>query len=200
MEKTLLSAFLYNNRLKFNEIEKNTKIKSNKLSYYLKKLIKERILIKDKDAYKLSETSEYLIPYISDKKVVLPITLIIIEKNKKIFLIERQKRPFKNKFSLPGGRMILGESIIKTTERIMKEKFSLKCKFKKINSISIEHVKKNNKIVHSFLLILVTATTKNKIPYINPKNNKTKIISSDYRLIKKDMNKEIRINNIFSRE
>ena len=150
MEKTLLSAFLYNNRLKFNEIEKNTKIKSNKLSYYLKKLIKERILIKDKDAYKLSETSEYLIPYISDKKVVLPITLIIIEKNKKIFLIERQKRPFKNKLSLPGGRMILGESIIKTTERIMKEKFSLKCKFKKIRKLPIiYYVKKTRKIKHN---------------------------------------------------
>lgn len=200
MEKTILSTFLYNNRLKFSEIEKDTKIKSNKLSYYLKKLIKQKILINDKDAYKLSEASEYLIPYISDKKAVLPIILIVIEKNKKIFLIKRQKRPFKDKLGLPGGRILLGETIQKATQRIMKEKFNINCKFKKINSICLEHVKKNNEIIHSFLLVFITATTKDKIEYTNPKKDKNKIISSDYNLIKNDLNKNIQLKSLISRD
>jgi ADP-ribose pyrophosphatase YjhB (NUDIX family) len=198
MEKKILSAFLHNHRLKFNEIEKITKIRSNNLTYHLKKLIDKNILNKKADNYQLTETSENLIPYISDKKAVLPVILISIKNTKGMFLYQRQKRPYKDKSSLPGGRIKLGETIPQATERIMKEKFRINCRFKKINSISLEHVKKNKRILHSFLLILVTATTKEKIEYTNPKDRE-KIISSDYRLIKNDLNRETKIQNIISR-
>ena len=198
MEKKILKAFLHNHRLKFNEIEKITKIRSNKLAYHLKKLIDKNILNKKADNYQLTETSEGLIPYISDKKAVLPVILISIKNTKGVFLYQRQKRPYKDKSSLPGGRIKLGETIPQATERIMKEKFRIDCRFKKINSISLEHVKKNRKILHSFLLILVTATTKDKIEYKNLEDKK-EIISSDYRLIKNDLNRETKIQNIISR-
>ncbi len=198
MEKKILRAFLHNHRLKFNEIEKITKIRSNNLTYHLKKLIDKNILNKKADNYELTETSEDLIPYISDKKAVLPVVLISIKNTKGVFLYQRQKRPYKDKSSLPGGRIKLGETIPQATERIMREKFRINCKFKNINSISLEHVKKNGKIIHSFLLILVTATTKDKIEYTNLKDKK-EIISSDYRLIKNDLNRETKIQNIISR-
>ncbi len=198
MEKKILSAFLYNHKLRFNDIEKITKIRSNNLTYHLKKLIDKNILNKKADNYQLTETSEDLIPYISDKKAVLPVILISIKNTKGVFLYQRQKRPYKDKSSLPGGRIKLGETIPKATERIMREKFRINCKFKKINSISLEHVKKNRKILHSFLLILVTATTKDKIEYTGLKDRE-KIISSDYRLITNDLNRETKIQNIISR-
>ena len=198
MEKKILRAFLHNHRLKFSEIEKITKIRSNNLTYHLKKLIDKNILNKKADNYELTETSEDLIPYISDKKAVLPVVLISIKNTKGVFLYQRQKRPYKDKSSLPGGRIKLGETIPQATERIMREKFRINCKFKNINSISLEHVKKNGKIIHSFLLILVTATTKDKIEYTNLKDKK-EIISSDYRLIKNDLNRETKIQNIISR-
>ncbi len=198
MEKKILRAFLHNHRLKFNEIEKITKIRSNNLTYHLKKLIDKNILNKKANNYELTETSEDLIPYISDKKAVLPVVLISIKNTKGVFLYQRQKRPYKDKSSLPGGRIKLGETIPQATERIMREKFRINCKFKNINSISLEHVKKNGKIIHSFLLILVTATTKDKIEYTNLKDKK-EIISSDYRLIKNDLNRETKIQNIISR-
>jgi hypothetical protein len=80
----------------------------------------------------------------------------------------------------------------------MKEKSQINAKLKKINSISLEHVKKNKKIIHTFLLILVTAETKDKISYTELKKNKSKIIPSDYLLIQNDLNKETKIKNIFS--
>lgn len=212
MEQKILSAFLYNHQLKFNEIEKITKIRSNKISYHIKKLERKGILIKEKNFYKLSETAESLIPYLTNKQSVLPVILIVLKNKEKIFLYKRNKRPYKNKLSLPGGRIILGETIPKATERIVKEKFNIKCKFKKVNSVSLEQVRKNNtaqctsncrilgqKIIHSFLLIFVTATTKDKIEYFDIKKNKNKIIQSDYKLIQSDLNKEIKIQNIFSR-
>lgn len=198
MEEKIISLFLFKKRLKFNEIEKSLRIRSNKLTYHLKKLIKRKILIKNKEYYYLSETAEYLIPYISDKKSILSAVLVIIKKQNKVFLIERKKRPFMEKLSLPGGRILIGESIKKATERILKEKFNIKCNFKKINSITLEHVKKNNKIIHSFFLILVTATTKDKIKYLEIEKNKKSIIKSDYHLIKNNLRKEIKIKEIIT--
>lgn len=94
--------------------------------------------------------------------------------------------------------MLLGENIKNSVKRIMKEKFKINSTFKKINSISLEHVKKNKKIIHSFLLILVTATTKEKPLLTNTKENKSKIIKSDYKLITNNLNKEIDIETIMS--
>lgn len=197
MEKKILSTFLYNHKLKFNEIEKQVKVRSNKLTYHLNKLIDKSILEKDENFYKLSNDAEELIPYLTEKKAVLPVILIALNKRKEFFLINRDKRPYKDKLSLPGGRMIMGESIKETTKRIMNEKFNIKCTLKKINSISLEHVKKNNKIIHSFLLIFVTATTNNKINYTNVERNK--IISSDLKLIENHLNKKVKIENIISK-
>jgi len=195
----ILKLFLFHDRLKFNEIEKLLGIRSNKISYYIKKLVEKKIIEKRGDFYSLTESSEFLIPYLSEKKAVLPIILIAIKKDKKIFLYKRDKRPYKDKLSLPGGRLLLGESVQNAVKRIMKEKFNANVTFKKINSISLEHVRKNKKIIHAFLLILVSAKTKDKIDYTSLKKNKSKIISSDYSLIQNDLKKEAKIKNIFSR-
>jgi ADP-ribose pyrophosphatase YjhB (NUDIX family) len=199
MEKKILELFLYNHKLKFNEIEKLTKIRSNKASYHLKKLIDKKIIKKVNDFYELSEDKEEIIPYLTNKKAVLPVILIALQNKKHLFLCKRIKRPFKDKFGLPGGRILVGESISEATERIMKEKYSIKSMFKKINSISLEHVRKGNKIVHSFLLIFVTANSKDDFDSIEIEKNREKIISSDYNLIKNYLYKETKINNIFSR-
>lgn len=200
MENKILNLFLYNHQLKFNEIEKEIKTRSNHLAYHLKNLIKKEMVEKDAEKYKLADNFEHLIPYLTNKNSVLPVILIALKNKKDIFLIERNKRPFKDKLSLPGGRIILGENIKKTTERIMSEKFNIDCKLEKINSVSLEHVRKNGKTIHSFLLILVTAKTKNKIKFHDIEKNKSKMISSDYKLLKKDLNKKIKIKNIFTKQ
>lgn len=184
MEKEILNAFLYNEKLKFNEIGKHLDTRSNKLSYHIKKLIEKGVLEKSGDYYSLSEKSEHIIPYISEKKSALPVILACIKNSKdEIFLVKRKKRPFKEMLGLPGGRLLMNESIKRATERIMKEKFNIKCKLKEINSISLEHVKKKKRTIHSFLLIFVTAVTNQKISYTSLYKNKS-IISSDYNLIK----------------
>ena len=100
---------------------------------------------------------------------------------------------------MPGGRLLLGESIGDAVERIMKNNFNINSKLVKINSISLEQVKKAGKIIHSFLLIFVTAKTKDKIELIDFKKNKRKIITSDYNLLTKDLNKRYNINTIYSK-
>ena len=196
MEQKILQTFLHNRKLKFNQIEKLLKTRSNKLSYHIKKLENKGILRKSENAYELSPSAEPRIPHITHKQSPLPVILIAIKKREKIFLYQRNKRPFKDLLSLPGGRIIEGENISQATKRIMKEKFRINCNFKKVNSISLEQVKKKGKPTHSFLLILVTATTKDKSSYTDIKKNKNNIIKSDYKLITSDLDSEVKIKNI----
>ena len=66
-----------------------------------------------------------------------------------------------------------------------------------MHSLSLEHTKdKEKNIVHSFILILVSAKTKDKLELINIEKNKKNIISSDYILLKKDLNKKIDIKTL----
>jgi ADP-ribose pyrophosphatase YjhB (NUDIX family) len=199
IEQKILELFLFNNKLKFSEIEKYIKIRSNKLTYHLKSLIRKEILVKNNENYSLSETAEHLIPYLSDKKAVLPVILIHIGDKNQCFLYTRDKRPFKNYLSLPGGRLLINESIEEATKRLMK-KFSINAKLKKINSISLEHVESqsSNNRVHSFLLIFVSGETKDNLVLTNIRKNKSKIINSDFQLLKNNLNKKIKINTLYS--
>ncbi|SRR3989344_1137293 len=196
MEKEILALFLYNEKLKFNEIEKCLKVRSNKIAYHLKNLIKKEILLKSGNSYKLSK--ENLIPYLSAKRHVLPIILIYIGNGRECFLVERDKKPFKNFMGMPGGRIILGENLNEAVERIMYEKHKITAKLKKINSVSIEHIKNSRGIFQTDLIIFATATTKNKIYLTNIKENKSRIISSDYKLIKNHLGKETKIERFIT--
>ncbi len=196
MEEEILKLFLYNEKLKFSSMEKILKVRSNKLSYHLLALIKNNILEKEGNQYKLSQNSEFRIPYMSDKKSPLPVILVYIGDGKSCFLINRDKKPFKGKLGLPGGRILLGESIEESVVRIMKSKFNIKAKLKQIHSISLEQVKTEDKLVHSFLIILVSATSKDKIKLTNISENQSKIISSDYKIIKKELKNKIKISKI----
>ncbi len=197
MEEKILKLFSYNHKLKFNEIEKALKIRSNKLDYHLKKLILKEILTKKKDYYHLSDSCEYLLPYLSDKRHVLPVILIHIGDNKDAFLIERKKRPYYGKISLPGGRLLLGESISDAVKRIMWTKFKIRSKIKTINSISLENVKNIKETIHSYLLIYVHA--KADVLLTNVKKNKKRIIESDYKLITTHYKKRTEIKTIDSK-
>jgi DNA-binding HxlR family transcriptional regulator len=198
-EYKILKTFLYKEKQKFNEIEKSLNMRSNKLSYHLTQLVKKGILLKQKENYKLSETSEHLIPYLSKKNSVLTVLLIAVTKNNKVFLHKRNKRPFQNKLGLPGGRILLKENINSATKRILKEKHNINAKLGKVHSVSVESIKKSGKIIQTDLIIFVSASTKDKINYTSLKSNKSKIISSDYQLLEKDLDKEIKINKFVTK-
>lgn len=194
MERKILDLFLFDNKLKFNEIEKKLGIRSNKLVYHLKNLVGKGILVKEGEYYCLSESSEHLIPYLSDKQAPLPVVLICIGDSRKCLLYKRDKRPYKDKYGLPGGRLLVGEDLKLAVKRIMKEKYHLDARLNKIHSVSLEHGKNKGKVVHSFVLFFVSAKTKDKVELIDLEKKKKDMIKSDYFLVKNDLKKEVRIN------
>lgn len=199
IERKILDLFLYNHKLRFRDIEEALKIRSNKIAYHVKNLLLRKILVNEAGYYSLSDSSEHLIPYLSDKSSVLPVVLIHIGDADRAFLYNRSKRPYKGFLSMPGGRLLLGESINDAVERIMRNNFNINARLVKINSVSLEHVKKAGKIVHSFLLIFITAKTPDKIEPIDIKKNKLRIIPSDYSLLTRNLDKSYNIDTIYSR-
>ena len=193
----ILKLFQYEEKLSFTDIQNQLKLRSNKLAYHLNKLTKNNILKKEDKYYFLSESTECLIPYMAEKKSVLSAILIHMGTSKEAYLINRTKRPFKNLLSMPGGRILANESIEDSVKRIMK-KFNINAKLEKIHSVSLEHLIKNEseKTTHSFFLVFVSAKAESKVELVNLKKNKKKIITSDYHLIKKDLNKKIDIKTI----
>jgi ADP-ribose pyrophosphatase YjhB (NUDIX family) len=199
VERKILDLFLYNHKLRFRDIEEALKIRSNKIAYHVKNLRIRKILVNEHGYYSLSDSSEHLIPYLSDKNSVLPVILIHMGDKNNAFLYNRNKRPYKGLLSMPGGRLLLGESLEEAVKRIMNNNFNITSKLAKVNSISLEQVKKSGKIVHSFLLIFVTAKTSDKVELVNLKKNKRKIILSDYKLLTSDLGKNYRLDTIYSK-
>ncbi len=196
MEKEILNLFLYNRNLKFNEIEKKIGERSNKLAYHMKNLVKKGVLAKEGDFYRLSK--ENIIPYLSKKNHILPVVLIHIGNEKECFLHKRDKKPFKDLLGLPGGRIVVKENIEDAVKRVMKEKHNINAKLSKVNSVSIEHIKNSKDIIQTDLIIFVTAKAIENLKYTSIEENRSKMVSSDYRLLKEHLNKEAKIEKFLT--
>ena len=196
----IFRQFIYSDRLKFNEIEKLTKIRSNELAYFLNKLVEESILIKQGSYYRLSKAAEKLIPLFGKDISPLPVVLVVCIKENKILLWKRNKRPYKNLWSLAGGRILLNETLPQASLRILKEKTFIDGKFISTNAVINEKVEENNEIKHAFILFLTKVQPlteikeKTNVKWFNIKNLKpNKVIPSDYWLIQNKLNSKINI-------
>lgn len=155
--KDIFKQFLYSDSLKFSDIEKCTKIRSNELAYFLQKLINEKILTKENGEYQLTKDAEKYIPFfVEDNKLSpLPVVLVAIKKDDKYLLIHRVKRPYNDHWSLVGGRINLDESIEHAAIRNVKEKTFLDVRFVSTNSIVHERHAENDESKSAFMLFFV---------------------------------------------
>lgn len=183
MKETIINLFAYDEKLTFNAIKHKVGLRSNKLTYWLKKLKMEGILTKENKHYLLAESAEYLVPYLSQNKSTLPVVMIHIGNKKQAFLYERTKRPYKGLLGLPAGRLLIGESPVEAAQRIMHTKHNLVIKKIALKEILLEHVKKKKKTIHSFLLMVMTADTEETRTLTDITKKKQRIIPSDYTII-----------------
>lgn len=172
-------------------------MRSNHLAYYLQKLCVKKKVKKENNYYMLAQTTEREIPYLSEKVSPLPVLLVHVGKSnpQRAFLPLRTKRPFQGRYGLPGGRLLNGETIAEGTKRILK-KYSLTGELERVHSVTLEHAKKDDCLLHSFLLIFVSAQTKESPPLTPVKKNKKDLIQSDYRLLTIDLKKEISLQEV----
>ena len=119
-------------------------------------------------------------------------------------MIKRKKRPYKDYWSMIGGKIMLEESIQEAALRHAKEKTGINAEFESVNSLLHERVSGDEIVKHSFILIFVKMKTKEtklkesshgelewfKITEIE----KEKLIPSDAWLIKNKLNSKINYN------
>ncbi|MBW2998197.1 NUDIX domain-containing protein [Candidatus Woesearchaeota archaeon] len=204
----IFELFLNNNKLKFNEIEKNLDIRSNMVSYHLEQMVKENILEKKEMYYYLTKEAETYIPifqHIVGKELSpLPVVLIATIKDDKIVMVKRNKRPYKNYWSMIGGKMLFDETIEEASIRQVKRKTSLDAKFISTNHILHEMVDDNG-VKHSFILFFVKVSVESneikdsdvgELKWFSLEEIKEEeTIPSDYWLIKNKLDSIIDIDN-----
>lgn len=206
--KEIFSLFSEKSKIKFNEIEKSLKIRSNMISYHLDQMKKEGIIQKEGDFYSLTLESEKYIPILTniteDKHSPLPVILVALINNNKILLIKRNKRPYQNYWSMIGGKINLEESFEVSAKRHILEKTGIRAKFENICSVFHEHVNKDDIIQHSFILFFVKMTTDTEEFKLSPHGklkwfsiddlNEEEIIPSDYWLIRNKLKSEMKVD------
>lgn len=205
----IFELFTRNSKLKFNQIEKAIKIRSNMISYHLEQMKNDKIIYKEGDFYKLTDEAERYVPIFNhittNEMSPLPIVLVaLIEDKNKILLINRNKRPYKNYLSMIGGKIKLEENIEQSAHRHILEKTGINAKFEKISAIFHEQVKSDEKVKHSFILFFVIMKTNQekfkesdygKLKWFDiNKLKEEEIIPSDFWLIKNKLNSRIKIN------
>ena len=211
-------------RLKFNEIEKSLKIRSNMVSYHIEQMQKEGLLEKRAEYYHLTPYAEKYIPifsHITGKELSpLPVVLVAIMDGNKILLLYRNIRPYKGYWSLIGGKMLLEEDMEESSLRLVKEKTGLDCKFVSMNSIIHERVTSKSVVKHGFLLFFtkvsvpksfskgrtIKESSHGELKWFNVKdilkNNiqKNNIIPSDLWLMKNKLDSKAEIKNVIMDE
>lgn len=210
----IFALFLNNTKLKFNEIEKQIKIRSNMVSYHLEKMQKEGILEKKEEYYYLTKKSERYIPIFSNiigqEMSPLPVVLVAIVNKGKILMIKRSRRPYKDYWSLIGGKMTLEENFEQASLRQVKQKTKLEGKYVSINSVMHERVEGDDMIKHSFILFFTKVSTTQtelkksefgELKWVNiSKVDKENIIPSDLWLIKNKLNSKISVKDAYMHE
>lgn len=205
----IFKLFLDKVSLKFNEIEKAIKIRSNMIAYHLEKMIAEDILVKDGEHYCLTKTAEKYIPIVThvtgEKMSPLPVMLVAVINKNQILLIKRNKRPYQGYWSMIGGKINLEESFEEASKRIVKEKTALDTEFISMNSVLHERVADENVIKHSFIHFFVKMNANETKVKISERGElkwfkissveKEKIIPSDLWLIKNKLSSKIAVKS-----
>ena len=93
---------------------------------------------------------------------MLSVILVAVRYGDEYLLVKRTKRPYKNYWTMLGGKIRLGESLEDASKRLVKDKAGLGVSFVAQRAIIHEHVKDNDGVKHSFLLLFVEVVAKEK--------------------------------------
>jgi ADP-ribose pyrophosphatase YjhB (NUDIX family) len=211
----ICELFVRSKKLRFSDIEKAVGIKSNTLTYHLNSMVKEGTLQKEDDEYMLSAHGEKLLPFFAHitQKITggcLPVVLAAIVKDSQILLLKRKRRPYQGYWGMPGGKLHLEESIEECAMREAKEETGLDCSFSHIATIVHERVKESEVFKHAFLIFFVVLKPKKgelkeseegtlewfPLKTLQP----SRIIPSDYHMIKKHLKEKAKINCVIMEE
>lgn len=158
IEKEIFRKFMYNKKLKYNEIWDKKICSSSHFDYHLKNLINNDILKKESEYYVLTNKGFNLVTSIDGIEIKtkgkpLVCSFVIGYKDGQVLLNTRKKQPFLGYLNIPGGKVELGVSKIKQAETEFLEEtgflakdLKLKCVTEKISLDS-----ETNEVAHHII-------------------------------------------------
>ena len=124
-------------------------------------MVLKGVLVKDNEKYVLTASGEKNIPYFHEhnKLAPLPVLLVkVVDETGRVLLLKREKRPYQGKWSMPGGRLLLGETLSEGAARIVKRKTFLDVEVDASSvTVANERVVKDDIVQHGFVLLCITA-------------------------------------------
>lgn len=201
----IFELFLERKKLRFSSIQKKVNLRSNHLTYHIKVMVENNILEKRGDFYCITNDAQKYIPLFSNiigkKLSPLPVALVCLINNNKVLLIKRNNRPYKNYWSMIGGRILHNEIAKEASLRLVDKKAGISdCNFVRVCDIVDEKVYDNKVLTNSFILYFCMLQSniedfENKgygelMWYDIDKLEELKIIPSDLWLMKNSLDKE----------
>src|SRR3989344_3052861 len=133
--KGVILEKLMKKELSFSEILKETELRDHgQLNYHLRTMLDEALVEKKNEKYSKTPLGERMGVYIkqfqSIEMYLLSVVCAIVKNEKgEILMLKRAKSPQKGKWSFPGGKIALGETIKQTAERELFEETGVKARF-----------------------------------------------------------------------
>ncbi|HSU73042.1 MAG TPA: NUDIX domain-containing protein [Candidatus Binatia bacterium] len=155
----IFSLFLNRQKLSHADIAKQTALRPNLLSYYLRQLISQGVLEKRDDSYAISKQSEHLIPRFKqltgEETLKLPVVVFAIEHQNKILLLQRKNRPYAGYWGLPGGKIRQHETIAEAARRIALRETGISLAEIQTCTVIDERVTDNGSVKHGWFIFVV---------------------------------------------
>jgi len=203
----IFSLFVDKRSLKFSQIEKAIKIRSNLVAYHLDRMRLEGLIKKDGEKYSLTPKSEKFIPIfphiVGKDPGPLAAVLVAVVNKGKILLLQRNKRPYQGYWGMVGGRINHSETIIRAATRLVNDKAGIRGSGARIKAVMHEQVNGDGIVKHSFILFMVTMESDDLI--VKDKGHGTlewfsikqmdriKMIPSDLWLIRNKMKSSLKV-------
>jgi len=131
LETQILFSLMYTPQLSFNRLW-NKNGRSNKFAYYLQKLQKEELIVKEGKKYSLTAKGKQRATYINGKtgkvtqKPLLAVAVILKHRGKYLML-QRTKEPFHGFWGFPGGKIEFSNYPLEQAAESLLEDAGLRC-------------------------------------------------------------------------
>jgi 8-oxo-dGTP diphosphatase len=159
IRKGILKKFMYNDKMRYNEVWDKKICSSSNFDYHFKKLVKDEFVVKKGEYYSLGPKGEQFIFAFDgqtlenkQKPVVCGFVLAVDDETGKVLVMHRKKQPFFDYYCFPGGKMDIGETTKEGSEREFQEETGLSCKAKLAHVIEkITYDKPSGDVVHHMI-------------------------------------------------
>jgi len=159
VEAEILRKFMYNDKLRYNDIWDKEMCSGSHFDYFLKKIIEMGLIKKDNNNYyRLTNVGLNYLTSLEgketrEKKKPVPCAFVIVKRDDKVLLNVRTKQPFLGYLNIPGGKIEIGKTAYEQAEQELEEETGLVAKKLRLSCVSekISKDRETNEVIYHII-------------------------------------------------